>query len=351
MSRVREHILDAIYSGAFPGAAVAIGVREKQSIVQAFGHYTYSSQKTVETDSQYDIASLTKVVATTTSAMILLESKDIGLDSKVSKYIPSFSSGEKSKVTIKHLLTHTSGLPSSRDFYLEELSSDEVVNEIKNENLEFSPGSKVRYSDIGMIILGLIIEIISGTSLQEYAKKKIFDPLGMKNTVFRPVKLTDTDVVPTEDDDYFRDRLIQGEVHDSTAWIMGGVAGHAGLFSTAEDLAIFAEMMVNRGEIRGKQFLRKETIDLFTSPQAIANGKRALGWKINPASNSSAAGGLFSEISYGHNGFTGTSLWIDPINEMYFLLLSNRVYPTRDNSQHLSVRSKIADTVYSFIMN
>ena len=197
-----------------------------------------------------------------------------------------------------------------------------------------------------MITLALVIEEITDQDFAAYAETHIFEPLGMTRTGFRPTARTDPNVVPTEYDAVFRGRLIQGDVHDETAWILGGTAGHAGLFSTARDLAQFAHMLVNEGRVHGRPFLKPETIRLFTTAAAPGRHTRALGWDTKSPRGYSSAGRFFGPRSYGHTGFTGTSLWIDPDQKLFVILLSNRVHPSRENRRHIPVRADLADLAY-----
>jgi len=350
--RVDSLLEAAIRQQAFPGAAVAIGRGQAIVWLKGYGHYTYHADQRITPQSIFDLASLTKVVVTTTAAMQLYEAGKLDLDAPVVRYLPEFGQNGKERVTIRQLLSHTAGLAPFHPFHRMGITSAEAVRQaILSDTLIYEPGTQSRYSDLGMIVLGWVIERITGQPLDQYAKEHIFRPLGMRNTDFRPVGRPDTTVVPTEIDTVFRHRLIQGEVHDETAWILGGVAGHAGLFSTAADLARFAYMMINEGRIGGRQFLKPETIRLFTTPVDPQHaGTRALGWDTKSPQGYSSAGRFFSLKSFGHTGFTGTSLWIDPEQQLFVILLTNRVYPTRDNQKHLAVRPALADLVWQAII-
>ncbi len=342
----------AIADKAFPGAAIAIGRPNVLVKLEGYGYYTYNSERRVTPQSQFDLASLTKVVATTTAVMQLFEQGKLKLDDRVASYLPGFGTKGKDVLTLRHLMTHTSGLQPFRPFYKEGITTRQaVIDAIFDEGLVYTPGSEMRYSDFNMILMALIIEKISGLDLATYAKQNIFDPLGMYNTGFRRAGAgSDYRVVPTEIDNVFRKKLMQGEVHDETAFVMGGTAGHAGLFSTAEDLSKFAFMMMNQGMHDGRQFLKKETIALFT--KAVDPGKhtRALGWDTKSPEGYSSAGQYFSTRSFGHTGFTGTSMWVDPEAKLFVILLSNRVYPTRENTKHAAVRSSLADIAHKSII-
>ncbi len=350
--RIDSLLQAAIAERAFPGAAVAIGRGPAIVWLKGYGHFTYTSDQRVTPESVFDLASLTKIVVTTTAAMQLYEAGKLDLDAPVVRYLPEFGQNGKERVTIRQLLSHTAGLAPFHPFHRMGITSAEAVRQaILSDSLIYEPGTQARYSDLGMIVLGWVIERITGQPLDQYAETHIFRPLGMRHTGFRPVGQSDTTVVPTERDTLFRHRLIQGEVHDETAWILGGVAGHAGLFSTAADLARFAYMLVNEGRIGGRQFLKPETIRLFTTPvDPERAGTRALGWDTRSPEGYSSAGQFFGPRSFGHTGFTGTSIWIDPDQQLFVILLTNRVYPTRENRKHLAVRAKLADLAYQAII-
>ena len=338
-----------IRAQAFPGAVVSVGRGDDVVKVTGYGRYTYRSGHLVQPESSFDLASLTKVIATTTAVMILYEEGHLHIDVPVSRYLSAFRNPERQSITIRHLLTHTSGLPSWRPFYKDGITTREaVMDSILSTPLLSKPGEEYLYSDFGMISLALVIEAITGESFDYWCAQNIFVPLGMNSTGFRGIGVSDSTVVPTELDNYFRHRLIQGEVHDETAWILGGVAGHAGLFSTALDLARFARMMALKGRYNGKEFLQESTIDLFTTVTDTSLSTRALGWDTrNLGDEPSSAGQYFGPRSYGHTGFTGTSLWIDPDSEAWVILLTNRVYPSRDEYERFrGLRGQVADAVY-----
>ncbi|GAB5519384.1 MAG: hypothetical protein RhofKO_16350 [Rhodothermales bacterium] len=347
--RVDSLMVRAIGNRAFPGAAVAIGNADSLVLMRAYGQFTYDDAPAITTASQFDMASLTKIIATTTVTMKLLEADRLSLDDRVSNYIPAFAQSGKANITLFHLLSHTAGLRPYRAFHTEGLlTREEVIDAIMAEPLRTPPGTEARYSDFSMITLALVIEHITGQPFADVARQLVFEPLGMMDTGFRPT-VADNRVVPTEIDSGFRKRLIQGEVHDETAWLLGGTAGHAGLFSTVEDVARFTRMMVNAGRVDSTQFLQPETIQLFTTrldPTAERH-TRALGWDTRALIGKRSSAGLFlGPNSYGHTGFTGTSMWIDPDADLYVIMLSNRVYPSRRNRRYAAVRSELADIAY-----
>ncbi|MEM1095252.1 MAG: serine hydrolase domain-containing protein [Bacteroidota bacterium] len=352
--RVDSLMVRAIGNRAFPGAAVAIGNADSLVLMQAYGQFTYEGAPAIATTSQFDMASLTKIIATTTVTMKLLEAGQLTLDDRVADYLPAFAQNGKGNVTLFHLLSHTAGLRPFRAFHAEGvLTRAAVIDTIMAEPLRTPPGAEARYSDFSMIALALVIEEITSQPFAEVAQQLVFEPLRMTSTGFRP-NLADTRVVPTELDSAFRKRLIQGEVHDETAWLLGGTAGHAGLFSTVEDVARFTSMMVNDGRVGSTQFLQPETIRLFTTRLDATGEKhtRALGWDTRALIGERSSAGLFlGPNSYGHTGFTGTSMWIDPDANLYVIMLSNRVYPTRRNRRYMAVRSELADIAYRTLVD
>ncbi len=336
---------------AFPGAAVAIGQRDTLHKLTAYGNFTYESGPPVTPQSVFDLASLTKVIATTTAAMLLYEQDLIDLDATVRSYLPDFDSPDKADITIRQLLTHTAGFIPWRPFYetTPNLNRALIIDSIFTLPLDNQPGETYSYSDFSMIILMFVIEEITGQDFASFSRENIFEPLGISNTDFLGTGTPDSSVVPTELDDYFRNRLIQGEVHDETAWVLGGTSGHAGLFSSAEDVARFAAMMAQGGLYDGGVFLNPETIEYFTSVVDSDVSSRALGWDTKSTERSSS-GAHFGPLSFGHTGFTGTSMWIDPDTGVYVILLTNRVYPSRERHGIGELRPMVADLAYEALV-
>jgi CubicO group peptidase (beta-lactamase class C family) len=293
-------------------------------------------------NSLWDLASLTKVVGMTTAMMQLVEQDRVDLDAPVSRYIPEFAGEGKDRVTVRHLLTHSSGLPSWRPLYKEALTPDTALAIIYATPLDTVPGARMVYSDLGAIIAGKIVERVSGEPLDVYLGRHLTGPLGMTSTTYRPDASLRARIAPTEFDPW-RQRLVHGEVHDENAYMLGGVSGHAGLFSTAADLTRFARMMLNGGTLDGVRVLRPQTIAQFTAVQDPTLSHRALGWETPSGRNS--AGSRMSARAFGHTGFTGTSLWMDPERGTFVVLLSNRVNPSRQNSRIVQVRIALADAV------
>ena len=341
----------AVTDGAFPGGVLAVGLNN-QLAIHPFGKFTRDAKAaSVEADTIYDLASLTKPIATTTSVMILVQQKRLDLDAPLSRFLPEWSAAAKNdpnpawraRVTPRMLLLHDSGLPAHRDFYKEARRHDAILARVLAEPLVHEPGKQIEYSDLGFILLGEIVERLTGESLAVFAQKEIFTPLGMKDSLFNPPRSLRAQIPPTENDLTYRKRLIQGEVHDQNAWAMGGIAGDAGLFSTAGDVAIFAQMIVNGGIYAHHRVVSRATIAEFTAHQMIGNSARTLGWDV--ALDPSATGRFFSAHAFGHYGFTGTSLWIDPDRNLFIILLTNRVNPSVDNIKIRRVRPELHDAI------
>ena len=337
----------AVQDRAFPGGVLAVGYRG-ELIVHAFGKQTYeASAPAVQPDTIYDAASLTKPVVTTTLIAMLVQAGRLQLDAPVAMYLPEWAAGPnpewRRKVTLRHLLTHTSGLPAHEDYFQTANGKHEVPAKIFAEPLAYDPGTKSEYSDLGFILLGEIVERVTGKALDRLAHERIFAPLGMSDSMFNPAKSLGARIAPTENDTAFRKRLVRGEVHDENAWAMGGVAGHAGLFSTAADLAAFCQMLLNGGIYGHQRILRRGVIEQFTAREPLAAGTRALGWSA--PTEGSSSGRYFSSHSYGHTGFTGTSIWVDPERELFVIVLTNRIHPTRLNEKIQQVRPALHDAV------
>jgi beta-N-acetylhexosaminidase len=333
----------ALAERAFPGAVLAVGKDGALVRLRAFGGLSDEpGAPAVAPDTVYDLASLTKVVVTTTAAMILVDEGRLDLAKPVSAFLPGFRGGAKDKVTVWHLLTHSSGLDWWAPLYLQIEGQAEFVARIQAMDLVFEPGTKSLYSDLGLILLGEILERVAGEGLEPFIRQRLLAPLGMRDTGYRPAAVLLPRVAPTERDSW-RGRLLHGEVHDENAFAMGGVAPHAGLFGTAPDLALFAQMLLNGGVYDHHRIVSREVVETFTRRAGVPGSSRALGWDT-PSENSSA-GTLFSPRSFGHTGFTGTSLWIDPDRRLFLILLTNRVYPTRENDAIRRVRPAVADAV------
>ncbi len=314
-----------IKAGGFPGAAVVVGRKGSAVWEKGFGRIDWatSSSRVSATETIYDLASLTKVIGTTTAVMILYDEGRIKLDAPVVTYLPEFTGGYKDSVTVRQLLEHRSGLPADRDLWRMAHSPAEARQIVLEAPLECKPGQCYIYSDLGAITLGMMVERVTGQGLDVFLHERVFAPLGMVNTFFKPADSVKSRVAPTEVSPP-RGYPLQGEVHDENAYALGGVAGHAGLFSTASDLSIFAQMILEGGEYKGVRIVSDSAVKLFTTRAA---GSRALGWAM--ADGQWGSGRFMSEGSFGHVGYTGTSLWIDPEREMFVILLTNRVHAAR----------------------
>ncbi len=343
-TEVDSIINEGIQQRAFPGASLLINMNGKTIYKKGFGKFTYDvDSPDVKTSTIYDLASLTKVIATTTAAMICIDRNLFTLNDNVEKYIPEFGSNGKENITIRNLLLHNSGLPAWKKFYDKGLTKGQILSEIYSSKLEYETGSETVYSDLGIIVLGKVIEKITDTTLDKFCEKEIFKTLGMNDTFFNPADSVKYRIPPTENDNYWRNRLIKGEVHDETASLLGGVSGHAGLFSDVEDIENFLTMMLNDGDYKNQRIINSETVELFTKRQSKVSS-RALGWDTKSETGSSA-GNLFGENSFGHTGFTGTSIWVDPDRNLFVVFLTNRVYPSRENKKLLSIRPVLHDAI------
>jgi CubicO group peptidase (beta-lactamase class C family) len=344
----------AIDEGATPGAVVLIARRGHIVVEEALGKMSYDEDaEPVRRDTMYDLASLTKVIVTTTLSMILHERELLDLDSPVRDYLPEFDGGDKQIVLVKDLLAHSGGLLWWTDLYKKfegqplEDAKRGYLQTIYEMPLDYTPRSKTVYSDLGIFLMGEILERITGKALDVLAKEEIFEPLEMDETMFRPPESLRSRIAPTERDEW-RGRVVHGEVHDENAYGFGGVAPHAGLFSTARSLAPFVQMLLNGGAYDGRRLINGATIELFTTRAGlVADSSRALGW--DTPSGRSSSGKFFSASSFGHTGFTGVSIWIDPERELFTILLTNRVHPTRENRKLYDVRAGFHDAVIEAI--
>ncbi|MGB7623507.1 MAG: serine hydrolase domain-containing protein [Terriglobia bacterium] len=403
LARIDAVVKEAIDHHNTPGAVVLIGHKGKIVYRKAYGNRSLEPQtKPMELSTVFDMASITKVVATTTSLMILLEQGAFRLDDPVSKYLPEFATPvkeaepkssppqsatttqsaavppttptwdatDKSKITIRQLMTHFSGLKPDFNLFEKWSGYEEALRRLKTETLQSAPGTKFVYSDLNYIALGELVLKLSGTPLEVFARQHVFEPLGMRDTSFKPDASHRLRAAPTEKraatEAYLGgkeasgpgDQIIQGEVHDPTAWRMGGVAGHAGLFSTADDLSVYCQMILNLGEFRGKRILSPLGVKTMTSNQVPASlareapgnvrVARGLGWDI-ASSYSSNRGDLFPANSFGHTGFTGTDLWIDPSTSTFLILLTNRVHPNGKGNV-TELRAKVANVLSASIL-
>lgn len=340
-SKVDQVVENAISDSAFPGAVLLV---YKNGIIihhKAYGKQTYeNNSQAITINTIFDLASLTKVIATTTAAMICYERNLFSVDDPVSKYIPEFAANGKENVTIKNLLLHNSGMPVWKKYYSANNKPEDILQDIYKSKLQFQPGTKTLYSDPGMITLAKVIEKASGKPFDIFCDEEIFKPLKMKNTFFNPDDSLKHRITPTEKDNYWRKKLVHGKVHDENAAMLNGVAGHAGLFSTAEDISRLIRLYLENGESDGKKYFNTASLKFFTKKHT----DRALGWDIKSPKGSSA-GTLFGERSFGHTGFTGTSVWIDPDKNLFVVFLTNRVYPSRENKKIIRIRPTLHNEI------
>ena len=340
---------DAIKDSVFPGGVVSV---VKDGILvynKAFGYVDYEKLTPVQTNTPYDLASVTKILATTTAIMHLVDRGLLDLDTPVSQYVSEFRVDDKAGITIRDLLNHESGLPAFK-VYVDQLQDRaSIIEAIKNEPLEWSPNQKYVYSDLGLILLAEIIEQVSGQRLDSYVRSQLHYPMGMFSTFFTPKKVGRwyaQSIPPTEIDTLFRMELVQADVHDERAYYMDGVAGHAGLFSNSIDIAKYITFLTNKGFYTGQRFISSERIDEFTSTQESLS-KRGLGFDKKSRSGFSSAGTRMSPESFGHTGFTGTSFWVDPEHRLGVIVLTNRVHPYRSYGARISrIRAAVADAAY-----
>ena len=339
----------AIAGRAYAGGVLAVG-HQGELFVRAFGRQTYAANSAkVNETTIYDAASLTKPVVTTTLCAMLSETGQLDVGSPISRYLPDWPCGpdrdRRERVTVAHLLTHSSGLPAHEDYFVKLKGRSQILARALAEPLAYEPGAGSIYSDIGFILLGAIIERLAGRPLDELARERIFAPLAMEDTMFRPPKSLRLRIPPTETISGSRKRVVHGEVHDENASAMGGVAGHAGMFSSGPDLAIFCQMLLNGGIYAHQRILRRQTIAEFTSPSPLAAHTRALGWNV--PTESSSSGRYFSKHSIGHTGFTGTSIWIDKEKELFVVLLtnSNRTHPNPDDDEIRRVQPLVHNAI------
>lgn len=332
-----------IRSGVFPGAVVVVGTSDDVVHARGYGHFTWEASSPVPDPdgTLFDLASLTKVVATTTAVMLLADRGAVALRQPVQRYLPAFTGDGKDAVTVRHLLEHRSGL---RPFLrLDTLARDAATARqiVLAEPLTVPAGTRVVYSDLNAMLLGWIVEVVSGATLDEFVAREVFQPLGMRQAGFRPPRGRRDSIMPVG---LWRGHAIAGEVHDQNAARLDGVAGHAGLYATGRDLATFAQFMLRRGTTAdGTTLVRSGVVDAFVRR---GPGNRALGWEMRDTARTDNSGRWMSAATYGHTGYTGTSIWIDPARDVFVILLTNRVFAPRTGrsiSELKVVRGAVAD--------
>lgn len=311
-----------VEQGKMPGCVVVVGRRDEVLFRRAYGAAALQPERiAMQPETLFDLASLTKAVATSTSIAVLVDRGKVDLDAPAAKYVPELK--KLPTFTVRQLLLHTSGLPAATP--MTDWTTDRafVVRRIGELTLKSRPGERFLYSDVGFVVLEEIVRRVSGTELSEFARREIFEPLGMTETTFRPEGALRARAAPTEQRD---GAWMKGDVHDPRAWALGGVAGHAGLFSTADDLARFARAMLQRGSLDGNRLYSEKTFETFTTRRETSKGGRALGWDVD-STFATHKSPLLSAKAFGHGGFTGTAMWIDPENDFFVVFLSNRVHP------------------------
>jgi len=342
-------ITAAIMDSTFPGAVLMIGGSDKILYHKAYGSHDYSNEALpTQRDDIFDLASLTKVIATTLAIMRLYEEGRITLSDPVSKYIPQFGQNGKEAITIRNLLLHNAGFLPGKPFYRTCSDKTEVLDSLYAMSLRYPTGTKTVYSDIDFIALGRLVEIVSNTPLDVYVKREFFDPLGMQVTMFNPPLILWKRIAPAEPEFNFRITNSRGLPKNKITQTMGGVAGHAGLFSNAQDLSVIARMLLNGGEYGGKRYFDESTIKLFTSPQ-LDTSSRGLGWDTGGGSGKCYIGNMFSEQSFGHTGFTGTSIWIDRKMNIFIIFLTNRTYQMKDRQRMYAFRPILHERIITNI--
>lgn len=335
---------------AFPGAVVAVGRHGRLALLAAVGHYAANDARPVEPGTIYDLASLTKVIALTTECILLVDQGKLDLGAPVQRYLPEFQGLMKDQVLIRHLLTHAAGLAADLPLWDSTRTRAKALAMVDTSPLLSPPGTQFVYSDLSAIVLMQVVERITGLPFDQVLQQDVFGPLGMTATRFVPPKSWRAHIAPTEVDTFFRHRLLIGEVHDESAARLGGVSGNAGLFSNAPDLARFAAWLlaVRAGETVFSPGVNAELVRRFTTKQDIPPGSsRALGW--DTPSGHSSGGSAPPPDAFGHTGYTGTSIWLYPSQDMFVILLTNRVNPTRTNIKILQVRPRVADLVFAAI--
>jgi len=344
LKQIDKVVTEEIDKGGFPGAVVLVGQNDDILYHKAFGNEVIEPFKEPMTkDTMFDMASITKPVGTATSIMILLDRGKIDLDDKVGKYLPEFAVKGKEDVRLKHLLTHTSGLPAytNADAIKKEHGErcpDKVIEKICSFQALNEPGETLRYSCLGFITLGKIIHVVTGKTVDQFAAENIFQPLKMEHTAYNPPAKWKKDIAATQ---IFDDQLLRGFVHDPLAQLNAGISGNAGLFTNAHDLSIYCRMVLNGGAYHGVKILSPEKVKLLTQPQMK---DRAYGFDVR-SSYSWIKGEFATEKSFCHSGYTGTSVVCDPINKVYLIILTNRAHP-RDKGNVKPVRTKLANIIF-----
>ena len=366
-ARLDSIVAVAMKEGAAPGVALAVGRWGRLVHLRGYGRVDIAPDAAAVTDStMFDMASLTKVVATTTAAMVLEDQGRLNLDAPIRTYLPEIDDSAKAGITVRMILTHSGGFEAFAALWREYRGRSEYLKQINARPLAYVPGDSVIYSDWDFVLAGLIVERITGMPLDQFLASAVWQPLGMRDTGFNPLASVAIPadsactatfradhpllgrIAATEEDTVYRHTHVHGIVHDENACALGGVAGHAGLFSSARDVAAFSQTLLNGGQYGGVWLVQPTTLARWTARQS-RRSSRAIGW--DTPSERSSAGHYFSPRSFGHTGFTGTSIWIDPERGLFVVLLTNRVDPTRANMRHEALRRDIADAVQAAILD
>ncbi len=346
LDSMRAVLARAVADSAFPGAYAVVGDAQGETVGFGAGRIDWSpTAPRPDSTTLWDLASLTKVVGTTSAMLQLVASGRVALDSPVVRYLPAFAPSDapgKARITVRQLMTHSSGLPPWRPLYKEATDPASALALALATKPDTGPGVRYVYSDLNFITLGALVARVTGEPLDAYLQRHVFGPLGMRDTRYLPPAAELARIAPTEFDPW-RQRKLRGEVHDENAAALGGVSGHAGLFSTGADLGRLARAYLNGGAVDGRRVFDSATVALFTRAQDTTVSRRAIGWETPTGGNS--AGHYLSRRAFGHTGFTGTSIWIDPARRTYIILLTNRVNPTRMNTKIGGVRVALTDAV------
>lgn len=346
---VDRAVQEGIARGVYPGAVAVVGRRDTVLLARGYGHFTWSPRSAVpRPDSTlFDLASLTKVVATLPAVMLLVDQGKVQLDRPVHEYLPDFQGAGKERVTVRMVLSHTSGLPSWRPFFRQAKDAASLRQLVMAEPLRWAPGNRVEYSDLNGMLMGWIVEAVAGESLERFTHDRVFVPAGMSQAGYRLPRAAWRRAAPVG---LWRGTPVAGQVHDQNAARLGGVSGHAGLFSTGLDLARYAQILLRGGRTPGcSALIRAETVALFTRTAAPGRG---LGWEMRDTTKADNTGTRWSARTFGHTGFTGTSLWIDPERDLFVILLTNRVYAPRARhsiSLLKEVRGRVADAAVDLL--
>ncbi|SFL67764.1 CubicO group peptidase, beta-lactamase class C family [Paenibacillus sp. 1_12] len=336
MSKLKHFLQQSRDRGSFSGAAYSVG--NSAGIVERGTVGTLSwDGPSVESDSLWDLASVTKPIAIL-PLMVMLEQGKCYLDDVITHFLPEYKDTDKANITLRQLLSHSSGIPGQQPLYQTSPTKQDLMAAVRSLPLRYSPGTDVEYTSQGYMILGDIIESIAGASLDIVLQQMVLDPIGLCQTMFNPPKSLHHRIAATEYCEW-RHAVVKGEVHDENAVVLGGIAGHAGLFSTVDDMSLLCQTMLRLGETAQGRFLQPETVRMMTCNETPSlKLSRGLGWQGRDR-HDSPAGDLFSLSSYGHTGFTGTSIWMDPEADVFVVLLTNRVHPTRANQTIKRIRS------------